>query len=243
MTQLRDMKSLWTLVIAMNLAFSGRSHPDELLPNVVLQKPRKALQGPAKQCQEVLGQFQATLAHRHKTSTQMLYVVQGLKTNLLGLPAITSLNLLCRMDTVACDLDVIHARYPTLFKGLGTLGEDYTIKVKDDATPYALCTPRNVAISLREKVKVEIHRMESNGVISKVTTPTPWCAGPKVDDTLAQLAGATIFSKIDANSGFWQIPLAEASRPLTTFITPYGRYLFNKLLFGSRVPQNCFSLE
>jgi len=53
----------------------------KLLPNAVLQKPRKALQGPAKQCLQVLGQFQATLAHRHKTSTQMLYVVQGLKTN------------------------------------------------------------------------------------------------------------------------------------------------------------------
>ena len=45
---------------------------------------------------------------------------------------------------------------------------------------------------------------------------------PKVDDTLAQLAGATVFSKIDANSGFWQIPLAKESRLLTTFITPYG---------------------
>ena len=55
---------------------------------------------------------------------------------------------------------------------------------------------------------------------------------PKVDETLAQLAGAKIFSKLDANSGFWQIPLAKESRLLTTFVTPYGRYCFNKLLFG-----------
>ena len=55
---------------------------------------------------------------------------------------------------------------------------------------------------------------------------------PKVDETLASLAGATVFSKLDANSGFWQIPLAEASRPLTTFITPFGRFCFNKLPFG-----------
>ena len=47
---------------------------------------------------------------------------------------------------------------------------------------------------------------------------------PKVDDTLAQLAGAQVFSKLDANSGFWQIPLAKNSRHLTTFITPFGRY-------------------
>ena len=56
---------------------------------------------------------------------------------------------------------------------------------------------------------------------------------PKVDDTLAQLAGATLFRKINANSGFWQIPLDEKSRLLTTFITPYGRYFFNKLPFWS----------
>ena len=55
---------------------------------------------------------------------------------------------------------------------------------------------------------------------------------PAVDETLAQLTGAAIFSKLDANSGFWQIPLSAASRPLTTFIMPFGRYCFNKLPFG-----------
>ena len=55
---------------------------------------------------------------------------------------------------------------------------------------------------------------------------------PKVDVTLASLAGAQVFSKLDANSGFWQIPLSEESRLLTTFITPFGRYCFNKLPFG-----------
>ncbi len=54
---------------------------------------------------------------------------------------------------------------------------------------------------------------------------------PSVDEILAQLAGAKLFSKLDANSGFWQIPLAKESQPLTTFITP-GRYCFNKLPFG-----------
>ena len=38
---------------------------------------------------------------------------------------------------------------------------------------------------------------------------------PKVDTTLAQLSGATVFSKLDANSGFWQIPLADESKLLT----------------------------
>ena len=55
---------------------------------------------------------------------------------------------------------------------------------------------------------------------------------PTVDEALAQLAGATVFSKLDTNSGFWQIPLLPKSRPLMTFITPFGRYHFNNLPFG-----------
>ena len=35
---------------------------------------------------------------------------------------------------------------------------------------------------------------------------------PKVDKTLAQVSGSTVFSKLDANSRFWQIPLAAESR-------------------------------
>ena len=55
---------------------------------------------------------------------------------------------------------------------------------------------------------------------------------PKVDTTLALLSDAKVFSKLDANSGFWQISLAEKSRLLTTFITPLGHFCFNKLPFG-----------
>ena len=56
---------------------------------------------------------------------------------------------------------------------------------------------------------------------------------PKVNTALAQLTGATMFSKLDINSGFWQIPLAPESRLLTTFITQYSRFCFNKSPFGT----------
>ncbi|KAL0150323.1 hypothetical protein M9458_054431, partial [Cirrhinus mrigala] len=55
---------------------------------------------------------------------------------------------------------------------------------------------------------------------------------PAVDQTLAMMSDAKVFTKLDARSGFWQIPLTPESRPLTTFITPFGRYFFNRLPFG-----------
>ena len=55
---------------------------------------------------------------------------------------------------------------------------------------------------------------------------------PKVEEMLAQLSGAKVFSKLDAKSGFWQIPLEKSSHLLTTFITPFGHFHLNKLPFG-----------
>lgn len=55
---------------------------------------------------------------------------------------------------------------------------------------------------------------------------------PTLEDIAAKLAGAKIFSTLDATSGFWQIPLEESSHKLTTFITPMGRFCFCRLPFG-----------
>jgi hypothetical protein len=55
---------------------------------------------------------------------------------------------------------------------------------------------------------------------------------PAVDKTLARLEGATVFTKLDATSGFWQVPLQKDSQLITTFITPEGRYYFKRLPFG-----------
>jgi len=54
---------------------------------------------------------------------------------------------------------------------------------------------------------------------------------PAVEHILAQLAGAKVFTKLNANSGFWQIPLSAASSLLITFITPFDRYSFKRLPF------------
>ena len=60
-----------------------------------------------------------TLSYRGRSSLQELYIVEGLRPNLLGLPAIVDLNIAARIDaTTSSD---IFSLYPTLFQGLGTM--------------------------------------------------------------------------------------------------------------------------
>ena len=108
---------------------------------------------------------------------QAIFVVRGLQSNLLGLPAITSLKLLLRAHSIHQSGEDIRKQFPKVFNGPGTLGEEYVIKMKPDAVPYALYTPRNVMMPLREKIQEELQRMEEMGVISPIHDPTPWCAG------------------------------------------------------------------
>ena len=55
---------------------------------------------------------------------------------------------------------------------------------------------------------------------------------PTFDDIIHQLRGSTVFSKLDAQSGFWQIPLDPETAKLTTFITPVGRFYMKRVPFG-----------
>eukprot|EP00731_Ephydatia_muelleri_P015748 Em0009g172a len=142
-----------------------------------LKSPKKTLYGPARTPLKVIGQLEWELSHQGKTTNQPVYVVKDLKTNLLGLPAILALDLVARVEETVETLPHIVERYPTLFQGLGSLGEPYGIQLKPDAQPYALFTSRNIPLPLRSKVEQELKQMESLGIISKVDKPTPWCAG------------------------------------------------------------------
>ena len=181
----------------------------------------------------------------------------------MGRPAIEKLGLLSRVNNIEEKSSTVMSEFPKLFKGLGSLEGEYRIELKPNATPFALSTPRRVAIPLMWKVKKELEAMEKMGIITRVNQPTDWCSGmvvvpksngkvricvdmtklnenvrrerhvlPSVEHTLAQLGDARMFSKLDANAGFWQIKLAPESALLTTFITPFGRFCFKRLPFG-----------
>ena len=88
--------------------------------------------------------------------------------------AITSLGIAVRVDTIKDPSTGIRKEYPKVFTVLGNFGEAYTIRLKEEATPFSLFTPRHIPIPLRPKVKAELERMEGMGVIRKVEEPTPW---------------------------------------------------------------------
>ena len=56
---------------------------------------------------------------------------------------------------------------------------------------------------------------------------------PKIEDSLDFLDGATIFTSLDLQSGYWQVELTEASRPQTAFtVGPLGFYECVQMPFG-----------
>lgn len=55
---------------------------------------------------------------------------------------------------------------------------------------------------------------------------------PTIEDLTSGLPDARMFTVIDLTSGFWHMSLERASSDLTTFMTPFGRYRFNRLTFG-----------
>ena len=63
---------------------------------------------------------------------------------------------------------------------------------------------------------------------------------PTVEDILHKLKGSTIFTKLDATNGFWQIPLDDESAKLTTFISPFGRYFYRRLPQGIKSAPEIF---
>lgn len=55
---------------------------------------------------------------------------------------------------------------------------------------------------------------------------------PCLEDQLQNLKGAEIFSQLDLDKGFYQIPIAEQDTHKTAFVLPFGHFEYLRLPFG-----------
>ena len=101
--------------------------------------------------------------------------------------------------------------------------------------PTEWCSQISVQTKKSVRLRICIDPSHLNEVLQRGTYPLP-----TIDDLLPELANAKVFSKVDLSNGYWHCKLDEASSPLTTFVTPYGRYRWLRLPFGTKVSSEIF---
>ncbi|KAL2226383.1 UNVERIFIED_CONTAM: Transposon Ty3-I Gag-Pol polyprotein, partial [Sesamum indicum] len=121
---------------------------------------------------------------------------------------------------------------------------DFEIDTIPGAAPISIA-PYRMAPSELKELKKQLEELLDKGFIRP--SISPWGAPvlflnritiknkyplPRIDDLLDQLKGATVFSKIDLRSGYWQLRIEEESIPKTAFRTRYGHYEFVVMPFG-----------
>ena len=189
------------------------------------------------------------------------YILEGAQNNLLGKPEISKLELVKTVRSISSrDIETRHPKLfgklgvlPDVFKikvregakplclnvprrlpiGLRQATQDELERMESLGViekvekPTTWCSGMVVAPKSSGKVRICVDLSELNKSVKRETFPLP-----HIEDTLSSLAGSQYFSKMDANSGFWQVRLEEESREYTTFITPFGRYQYRKMPFG-----------
>ena len=76
-------------------------------------------------------------------------------------------------------------------------------------------------------VRVCLDMRRANQAIVREKHPVP-----TVEETLQEISGAKVFSKLDLNMAYHQVELHPDSRDITTFAAPDGLYRYKRLIFG-----------
>lgn len=64
-----------------------------------------------------------------------------------------------------------------------------------------------------------------------------------IEDIATLLEGSTVFSTLNANSGYYQIKLSQKSSLLTAFNTPFGRYRYLCMPMGAKCSAEVFQRD
>ena len=99
--------------------------------------------------------------------------------------------------------------------------------IEEVTDPTDWCAPIVPVVKRNGKIRICVDLRKLNETVKRERYILP-----TLEDVAPKLAGAKVFSKLDASSGYWQIHLHPESSRLTTFITPNGRFCFRRLPFG-----------
>ena len=202
------------------------------------------------------GQFETPVQVGNKTLSMRIIVVDGDTENLLSRGASHSLNLIQRVDNVERSVFGKLSNEPAKCKPvkikLKANAEPYSIATAR-RVPIPLLDKVKAELEQMKKDNIVEEITEATDwcagmvPVQKKNGKIRICTDfkrlneavkreryilPTMDDILHKLSGASVFSKLDATSGFWQLPLDPETAKLTTFITPSGRFYYKRLPFG-----------
>ncbi|KAG8488610.1 hypothetical protein CXB51_016588 [Gossypium anomalum] len=111
---------------------------------------------------------------------------------------------------------------------------EFGIELMPGTTPISIAPYRMSSTELKE-LKSQLQELTDRGFARP--SFSPWGAPvlfvkKKDDDLFDQLKGATVFSKIDLISSYYQLRVKDSDVPKTTFRMRYGHYEFLVMPFG-----------
>ena len=96
-----------------------------------------------------------------------------------------------------------------------------------NGTSQKKSTPIHVVEKPNGQVRLCVDMRRANTTVEYVRYPIP-----TVQETIQDLDGCTVFSKIDLRMGYHQVELTDESRDITIFITDEELFRFKRLMFG-----------
>ncbi|KAA3457719.1 DNA/RNA polymerases superfamily protein [Gossypium australe] len=121
--------------------------------------------------------------------------------------------------------------FPEELLGLPPVREvEFGIELVPSTAPISITPYRMAPLELKE-LKAQLQELTDKKQLNKVIVKNKYPL-PRIDDLFDQLKGATVFSKIDLRSGYYQLRVKEQDVPKTAFRTRYGHYEFLVMPFG-----------
>lgn len=160
------------------------------------------------------------------------------------------------------DKEVFLQDYIDVFDGLGQIPGKCLIELKDKSEPklnYKKRIPFSLHDKLKKQLDLMVNDgviskvnkptdwvnnlqivEKPDGSLRICLDPKPLnecikrerCIIPTSESIISRVGGAKYFTVMDLKNGFWQVVLDERCSELTTFITPFGLYKWNRMPFG-----------